>query len=151
MKVYDAASMRLESIDCKATIAQAAEHMRSANVGLLLVKDGNALVGVVTDRDIVTRAAADRKSLETHVRDIMSAPVVCIRGQAGVREAAHLMSERHVRRLVVTNDEDVPVGLLSIDNIAFSTHGDETAGGVLEDLAQGREGSSLVRPRSIEP
>lgn len=146
MQVNRAATMLLESIQADAPVKEAADKMKSLNIGLLLVADGNALVGVVTDRDIVTRGVANREcSCNVTAREIMSHPVVCIQGDAQLFEAARLMSEKQVRRLIVTNSESQPVGVLSVDDIAFSTHGDETAGQVLEELAHGPQSASLYR------
>lgn len=137
--------MQLEWIPADASITEAAEKMKSSNVGLLLVADDHRLLGVVTDRDIVIRAVAEGKCPgRTSAREIMSDPVVCIDGGAGIEEAAKLMIEKRVRRLVVTSAER-PVGVLSLDDLAFATHGDSTAGGVLEEIARGPQGAALFR------
>ncbi|MFY9235014.1 MAG: CBS domain-containing protein [Fimbriimonadaceae bacterium] len=138
--------MQLESISANAPIREVATKMKATNVGLLLVADKRRLLGVVTDRDIVIRAFAEGKCPgKTCARDIMSHPVVCIDGGAELEEAAKLMIEKKVRRLVVTNDDRQPVGVLSLDDIAFSTHGDDTAAGVLEEIAQAPQSSALFR------
>lgn len=146
MQINRAASMQLESIGGNMPISKAAERMMSANVGLLLVADGTRLIGVVTDRDIVLRAAAVGKSIDqTAVREIMSSPVACIDGHLDLKDAAKMMTEKKIRRLVVVNDLQQPVGVLSLDDIAFSTHGSEIAAEVLEDIAQGPQGAALFR------
>jgi len=120
--------------------------MKSTNVGLLLVAKGTELVGVVTDRDIVIRAVAIGECVcKSKVGDIMSSPVVVIRDNASLVEAADFMAKKQVRRLVVTNMQSIPIGVLSIDDIAFHTHGDETAGQVLEEIAHGPDNFALFR------
>lgn len=146
MQINRAASMQLESIPASAPVAHAAKKMKDSNVGLLLVADGTRLVGVVTDRDIVTRAAAEGRPFDdTPVRVVMSSPVVTIHGDEDLQEAAKLMVAKRVRRLVVTNDRQEPVGVLSLDDLAFSTHGDDTAGAVLEEIAAAPPSSALFR------
>lgn len=146
MQVNRAASMIVESIQSDASVRDAANMMKTTNVGLLLVAKGTQLVGVVTDRDIVTRAVAGAEGgVDAKVGNIMSAPVVVVQGESTIEDAAKLMSSKQVRRLVVTNSLSVPIGVLSIDDIAFHTHGDETAGQVLEDLAHGPDTLALFR------
>ncbi len=147
MQVNRAATMQIESVPADAPVSRAAEIMKEANIGLLLVADGNKMVGVITDRDIVTRAVAGPVSVcQTQVRHIMSNPVVCIHGDSDIQDAATLMSRGRVRRLVVTNDNNEPVGVLSLHDLAFFTHGDETAGQVLEELAHGPQAAAQFRP-----
>lgn len=146
MQVNRAASMIVESVQVDATVREAANLMKTTNVGLLLVAKEDQLVGVVTDRDIVTRSVATGECIcKSKVGDIMSAPVVVIHDDASLDEAAQIMAKQRVRRLVVTNSKSVPIGVLSIDDIAFHTHGDETAGQVLEGLAHGPESFAIFR------
>ena len=146
MHVNRAATMLIESIQSDSPVREAALKMKDLNVGLLLVANGHQLVGVITDRDIVTRSVATGACVcKSVVRDIMSSPVACIPGDASLDEAARMMSEKQVRRLVVTNSESVPVGVFSIDDLAFSTHGDATAAQVLEVLAHGPQSAAIYR------
>lgn len=146
MQVNRAATMQLEWIGAHANIIQAAERMKSSNVGLLLVADNQVLLGVLTDRDIVTRGIASGFPLDkVTAMQIMSDPVFCIDGDAELAEAAKLMADKQVRRLVVTNSKRQPVGVLSLDDIAFATHGDATVGQVLEELAHGPQSAALFR------
>jgi CBS domain-containing protein len=146
MQVNRAATMQLEWIGAQATVVEAAERMRRANVGLLLVADNNVLLGVLTDRDIVTRGMATGRPPErVTTMEIMSDPVVCIDGDADLGTAARLMADKQVRRLVVTNNKRQPVGVLSLDDIAFATHGGTMAGQVLEELAHGPQSAALFR------
>lgn len=146
MHINNAATMQLESIAGNASVAEAADRMKASNVGLLLVADGPRMIGVVTDRDIVTRAVTAKKDLAVMpVREVMSHPVVCVHGDADLNVAGKLMTMNRIRRLVVTNAENQPVGVLSIDDIAFSTHGDDTAGWVLDEIAQGPQAAAIFR------
>src|SRR5262245_34109143 len=84
------------------TLEQAARRMEELNVGPLPVCEGRRVVGMLTDRDITVRATAagcDPKS--TLVSDTMSQDIVCCREDQDVREAAGLMKERQIRRLLV--------------------------------------------------
>ena len=146
MQVNRAATMQLESIPSNATLTEVAEKMASSNVGLLLVADKGNLLGVITDRDVVTRAVAVGKCPgKTCALEIMSAPVECIKGDADLENAAALMIKKKVRRLVVLNTDRQPVGVLSVDDLAFATHGGPVAAEVLEEIASSPVSAILIR------
>jgi CBS domain-containing protein len=93
--------------------------MRFRNVGDVIVLDGAAICGVVTDRDIVTRAVAeDRDPKETTLGEICSRDLVTIDATATVDDAITLMREHAIRRLPVTKAEK-PVGVVSIGDLAM--------------------------------
>ncbi|MCY7301792.1 MAG: CBS domain-containing protein, partial [Thermoleophilia bacterium] len=61
-----------------ATVFEAVKAMVAANVGALLVTDGTEIAGIFTERDYLRRIAVEgRRSRDTVVRDVMSAPVIC--------------------------------------------------------------------------
>jgi len=113
----------VEWISATDSCVEAAKRMLQRNVGLLPVKDGNAnyLVGVITDRDLITRVAAT--SLDpsvTRVASAMTAPILAmVYEDADLMAAERLMIEKQVRRLLVLRREDNAVcGVLSVDDLA---------------------------------
>lgn len=102
-----------------ASITEAAEQMRSRDIGDVLVTDqqGN-LEGVVTDRDIVIRALAQgREPGSTRLKDVLSEPAVTIRPDEPVSRAVQLMREHSLRRLPVAEGGH-PVGIVSLGDLA---------------------------------
>lgn len=101
------------------SVRSAARLMLKRNVGSLVVTDPEKWpVGILTDRDIVTRGVANGRDLdELRVDDIMSSPVRTIAGTTTAREALEIMRRIAVRRLVVTRDDGLLAGLLSLDDI----------------------------------
>ena len=99
--------------------AVAARLMRERNIGVLPVCDaGGSLVGMLTDRDIVTRCvAAGSNAAETPVRDIMSNGAVTAETDEPLEKALERMQREQVRRLPVTRDGRL-VGMLSIADVA---------------------------------
>ncbi len=99
--------------------AVAARLMRERNIGVLPVCDaGGSLVGMLTDRDIVTRCvAAGAIAAETPVRDIMSNGAVTAETDEPLEKALERMQREQVRRLPVTQDGRL-VGMLSIADVA---------------------------------
>jgi CBS domain-containing protein len=103
----------------EATLIDAALVMRREDIGDVLVcEEGDRLVGIVTDRDIVVRALAEgRDPIATRVADVCSRDLVTIEPGDSVGGAVRLMREKAIRRIPVTEDGRV-VGMLTIGDIA---------------------------------
>ena len=100
-----------------ATVCDAARHMREHDIGNVLIVDGDALKGLVTDRDLVVRALADGRGPDTALTDLFSSDPVTVQASDSVEEAVRLMSEHALRRLPVV-DGGRPVGVVSIGDLA---------------------------------
>ena len=105
------------------TMRDAAEIMERSGVGALAVVDGDHLVGVVTDRDLVRRGLARRLDPGARVDSLMSSPVVTIEADADLRTAYAIFRENAVRRLAVT-ERGRFVGVLSIDDLLINLSAD---------------------------
>lgn len=116
------------------TMAEAAEIMERAGVGALAVVDGDHLVGIVTDRDLVRRGLARGYAPDVRVDSLMSSPVVTIEADADLRSAYAIFRSNAVRRLVVTERGHF-AGVLAIDDLLIN---------IAADL------SDLVRPVTAE-
>lgn len=100
------------------TVRDAARLMRDANVGFLPVCNHEGkVIGTLTDRDIVTRAIADRGSLEVHVRDVMTKEAVSVRPDDPVELAERVMRERQKSRVICMDDEGRPAGVISLSDL----------------------------------
>lgn len=111
------------------TLQHAAQKMKGLNIGSLPVCDGDAMVGVVTDRDITVRGvAAGMVPQEARVSEVMTADVRWCSENDSVQQAMDLMGEAQVRRLAVLSDERKIVGIVSLGDLATrqSTHTDAT-------------------------
>ncbi|MDT8271660.1 MAG: CBS domain-containing protein [Desulfomonilia bacterium] len=106
-------------------VLNAARRMGALNVGILPVMQDGKLVGMVTDRDIVTRGVAEsRDPVNTRVKDIMSGEVLACSENTDVSEAARLMEENKVRRLIVIDKNNQAVGIVSLGDLATSREKD---------------------------
>jgi predicted transcriptional regulator len=98
---------------------------------------GNVLVGILTDRDIVIRAIAEEIDPEkTLVSDIMTSGVISCAADQAAEEAAAVMADDKVRRLVVVDDEDSDVGIISLGDVTVKGTGRETAGATLDKISR---------------
>src|SRR5437762_381944 len=103
MKVKDVMTRGVEVVRPDSTVQEAAAKMKSLNVGPMPVCEGDRVAGILTDRDIVVRVVAEgRDSRTTRVQDVMTRDVHTVSEDADVKEAARIMKDRQVRRLVVT-------------------------------------------------
>jgi len=101
------------------TIREAATIMEHAGVGALAVVDGDQLVGVVTDRDIVRRAVARGLHGDARIDAVMTSPVVTVAADDTLDAAYALFASHGLRRLAVTRDGSF-VGMLTIDDLLVS-------------------------------
>src|SRR5215510_9128583 len=102
MKVKDVMTRGAECVGPDDTLQEAARKMKNLDVGPLPVCDNDRLVGMVTDRDIAVRAVAEGQDPRTaRVKDILTPDVIYCFEDQDVQDAAGLMKENQVRRLVV--------------------------------------------------
>lgn len=105
------------STDAGDSCLEAAKLMVRMNIGAIVVSDGDRPVGIVTERDFLNKVTASGKDpSKTALREIMSSPPVTISPKATVRDAARMMIEKGVRRLVVVENDKL-VGIVSIRDI----------------------------------
>jgi len=121
MKIVDEVMTKtIESVVPSTSLQHAAQKMAANNIGFLLVcEEGNELVGCLTDRDLAVRVVA--KGLEVRnlkVADVMSRNVLTIRRGEKIQRAYELLREHYLRRLVVVDSNDKPVGVVSYGDLA---------------------------------
>jgi CBS domain-containing protein len=97
------------------TALEAANLMKESNRGSLLIVDGKTTVGIITERDFVTRVVARNLPLTTPVSEVMSSPLISINANTTLKEAARIMSKHRIRRLPVTEHGRVAGILVASD------------------------------------
>ncbi|MGH3071091.1 MAG: CBS domain-containing protein [Gaiellaceae bacterium] len=100
------------------TAQEAAQLMKSGDIGALPIIEDGRLTAVVTDRDLAIRAIAEGRGAETPVRDLASKDLVTIDPQQSLEEAARLMAEHQLRRLPVCEEDGKLVGMLAQADVA---------------------------------
>ncbi len=116
------------------TIERAAQLMGRIDAGILPVRDGDRLVGIITDRDIAIRGVAEGCSPDAKVRDVMSQEVKYCFDDADADDVLENMAEIQVRRMPVVNREKRLVGIVSISDIAKDE--EKEAGEALRDITR---------------
>jgi CBS domain-containing protein len=137
MKVRDVMTRGAECVRPTDSLQEAAQKMRNFDVGPLPVCEGDHLVGMITDRDITVRATAEALPPGLgRVRDVMTPDVVSCFEDQDVQEAARLMQEHQVRRLVVLSRDKRLVGIVSLGDLAVETGDEKLAGRTLEQVSE---------------
>ena len=110
-------TQKLVTIAASNSAQEAAIKMRENDTSSLVVIDeNNKAVGIVTERDLVTRVCVHGASSKTaKLEQAMSSPVVTIDALSSVEVAADIMTQNGVRHLLVAEDEDIskPLGVIS--------------------------------------
>jgi CBS domain-containing protein len=137
MQLKDIMTSKPECIRPDATLQDAARKMRDLDVGPLPVcGDDGRLAGLITDRDIAVRAIAEGKDPKTTtVREAMTEEIVYGFEDQDVDDAARVMEQRQIRRLVVLNRDKRLVGIVSLGDLAVDTGARATAGEVLREVS----------------
>lgn len=102
------------------TVRTAARAMNDRNVGAAAVVDGERVLGVVTERDVMRKVVAPgRNADDTSVRAIMSSPALSVGLKTSVEDAANMMREHHIRHLVVLDAHGKLVGMLALRYLLY--------------------------------
>jgi len=137
MQVKDVMTRGAQCVGPDDTLQQAARKMKDLDVGPLPVCDHDKLAGMLTDRDIVVRAVAEgRDPATTRVRDVMTPGVCACFEEDDIGEAAKLMREKQIRRLVVLNRDKRVAGIVSLGDLATETQDERLAGRTLEHVSR---------------
>lgn len=120
MKLGEIMTREVEVVQPDDSLRSAAKKMRDRSIGFLPVCDGATLMGVLSDRDITIRALADGMDLNIMLaRDLMTTPVIYCFEDQDVKDAARIMEENQIRRLVVLSRDDKRlVGVISLGDLA---------------------------------
>jgi CBS domain-containing protein len=137
MNVKEIMTTNFEMVESTSSLNEAAQKMKSLDVGVLPVQEGTKLIGLLTDRDIVVRGLAEQRDpSSTQVKDVISSELVRCSEDDSVEDAVKLMQESKVRRLIVCDANGTPTGIVSLGDIAAKTKQDELAGAALESISE---------------
>ncbi len=112
----------VKTVDLNSTVIKAAEVMTNAQRGSILVEENGDLIGVFTERD-VTRKVISRglNPGSTLVKNVMSTPIITVRGDTPLTEASKIMIENRIRRLPVTENGQI-IGLITTATVSKNLH-----------------------------
>jgi CBS domain-containing protein len=149
------------TIDAEKSVAYAAKMMLEEDVGLAPIVEGDKLIGMLTDRDIATRVAAEgRDPDQVKVRDVASTQLFSIDPTQDLDEALRMMAKHQVRRLPVVEADGRLVGVVAQADIAREASDTQTgqlveeiseSGGQMSSIEEGQFPTQFPRPIDDQP
>lgn len=137
MKMRDIMTRDLQTISPDATIQDASRKMKAFDVGVLPVCQNDQCVGIITDRDITIRATAEgRNPANTPVSEIMSRDVAYVSEEDDVSQAAKIMEDRQIRRILIFDQNRRPVGICSLGDLALDSGDLQLTGEVVHEVSR---------------
>jgi osmotically-inducible protein OsmY/CBS domain-containing protein len=126
-KVKDVMHKGTVSVELDTKISEVAKRLRDSDIGAVPVKANGEIVGIVTDRDLVCRALADRRDIDqTTAGQVMSKDVVVCSADEDIDTAIHTMERRQVRRLPVIDSRKSLAGMLSLGDVSHTASESES-------------------------
>jgi CBS domain-containing protein len=116
-------------------IYEAAVKMKSWDVGAIPVVSNEQLIGIVTDRDLVIRAMAEKSPGSTKITEIMTSEMVTASPDTSVKEAAEIMSRKQIKRLPVVEGTKL-VGICALRDLAIRDEYDRQAEATLSGISK---------------
>lgn len=137
MYVKEIMTRGVEAISPDATVAEAAKKMRSLSIGSLPVQEGNEIQGIVSKKDIVYRCIAeDWDARTTLVSEIMTTELATCHEETALEDAARILEDRQLHRLIVLDDDGNACGIFSLSDIAVKAHLEHLTWEVLERISE---------------
>ncbi|MFF2753896.1 CBS domain-containing protein [Psychrobacillus sp. NPDC058041] len=136
MNVKDVMSKEVVTCNPQDYVNEVADQMRTLDIGCLPVLSNKKLVGMITDRDIVTRSVA--KDTKSKVEDVMTKSVISVSPEDSTAEASIIMARNQVRRLPVVENSEL-VGFVSLADLAFPFPHAQEISHAMESISEPRK------------
>ncbi|MCM3665766.1 CBS domain-containing protein [Mesobacillus subterraneus] len=134
-KIRDIMTSDVETCTLLDNVFEVAVKMKDLNVGAIPIVDGDRLVGMITDRDIVIRGVAEKHPPSSKVEAVMSDHLVTATQDMTTEEATKLMAEHKIRRLPVVEGDKL-VGIVALGDFAVNELTDEQAQHALTEISE---------------
>jgi len=118
MKISEIMNTHIYSVDYELSIKEAAGYMKDYKIGGVMVTKKNRYIGIITERDILTKVVALGKNAnEVLVKKIMTSKLIAVSADSSLIDANELMVKHHIRRLPVSKNKQI-VGFISIREVS---------------------------------
>ncbi len=140
VKCREIMSKNIRTATREATIRDAAQMLKDGDIGILPIVEGESgkLIGLITDRDIVVRAVAEGKGVETSVGEIMTTKLFTAKPDDFAFQAVRTMGDKQVRRVPIIDDAGVLQGIVSMADIALEMEDEREIAETLEEISSGK-------------
>lgn len=117
---------KVSSVKKSATLQETAQKMSQSNIGCVIVTDNSKPIGIVTERDFVTRIAAEGRPLFTEIQEIRSFPLITISPEETIWEASETMKEKSIHKLPVMENGQIVGIVTTTDIVRISSVGSDS-------------------------
>ena len=124
--VNEVMSKNILTLDKSTSLQETAEHMKKLNVGCVIVTDSNNPIGIITERDFVTKIAAEGRPLFTEIKEVMSSPLITIDPEETIWEASELMKDKLIHKLPVKENDEIVGIITTTDIVKISSVGSDS-------------------------
>lgn len=118
--VKDIMAKKIVSVESTVNVGDAIKLMADRNIGSVVVTRDGEMVGILTERDVLKKCYAPGQYTAMKAGEVMSEPLITIRGDAAIGDAADLMAEKNARRLLVTENDKIQ-GIISQRDVMEAT------------------------------
>jgi trk system potassium uptake protein TrkH len=123
MLVKDAMNKEVKSVNKERTVLEAARLMAQNDIGCLVVTHEKRAVGIITHGDIIKRLiVTEHQADATKVKDIMTTPLVTVFPLFDLKEAANILNDKGIKKLVVVDSNNKLIGILTATDIIRKVH-----------------------------
>ena len=119
-------SKNVLTVDKSISLQEAAEKMKKSNIGCVVVMNDINPIGIVTERDFVTKVAAEGRPLFTEISEVMSSPLITINSEETIWEASEMMKEKGIHKLPVKENEQIVGIVTATDIVKISSVGSDS-------------------------
>ena len=134
MNITEIMTKDVETCDLKSSCGEVANLMKQLDVGAIPICEGNKLVGLVTDRDLVVKGLANNCNANTPIAEIVKPHVINGTKEMSLEQVAEIMSRYQIRRLPIMEGDKL-IGIVSLGDIATSIEESKKAGTALEGIS----------------
>lgn len=124
--VNDIMSKNVLTVDKSTSLQDTAEHMRKLEIGCVIITDDTRPIGIVTERDFVTKIVAKGRPLFTEICEVMSSPLITIDSEETIWEASEMMKEKGIHKLPVKENEQIIGIVTTTDIVKISSVGSDS-------------------------
>ncbi|QJD82717.1 CBS domain-containing protein [Cohnella herbarum] len=140
--IRDIMSKDLKTVDLSNNVFDVAMLMKNHDIGFVPVVDKGKLIGVVTDRDLVIRGFANKKTDVSTIEEVMTKGNRSISPDMSIEDAADQMAKQKVRRLTVVENGNL-VGVVALADLAVRQISEDKAGQALSEISENVDHSVL--------
>ncbi len=113
LKAKDVMVKNIIYLDEKASVFDAVKKMVNKNIGSVAVKKDDKFVGIITERDVLSRVIAQKKDFETtQLWEVMSSPLITIEADASLYRVSKMLIKHNIKRIFVEENGEI-IGLIS--------------------------------------